>query len=135
MMSSNAERPTSQPTVAVIGASADRNKFGNKSVRAHLAQGYRVFPINLKGGIIEGLPAYQRIGQIPVQPVDRVSIYLHPADAAALMPEIAAVGCRELYLNPGSDGPEAIAAAEAAGLTPIISCSIVDIGESPSSYR
>ena len=40
----------SQPTVAIIGASTDRSKFGNKSVRAHLQQGYEVFPVNPKGG-------------------------------------------------------------------------------------
>ena len=45
----------SKPTVAVVGASADRRKFGNKSVRAHLAQGYDVYPVNPKAGEVEGL--------------------------------------------------------------------------------
>ena len=123
-----------KPTVAVIGASTDRHKYGNKSVRAHLRAGYEVYPINLRASEVEGLPAYASIRDIPTQPVDRVTMYLHPQDAAAVMADIAAVGCKELFLNPGSDGPEAIEAAEAAGLEPIRACSIVDVGESPASF-
>ena len=43
-----------KPTVAILGASADRSKFGNKSVRAHAQAGYDVYPVNPKGGTIEG---------------------------------------------------------------------------------
>ncbi|MCA8989166.1 MAG: CoA-binding protein, partial [Planctomycetaceae bacterium] len=45
---------TAKPRVAVLGASQDRSKYGNKSVRAHLAQGYDVYPINPKSESIEG---------------------------------------------------------------------------------
>jgi predicted CoA-binding protein len=123
----------SQPTVAIIGASSDRSKFGNKSVRAHAAQGYRVFPVNPKGGAIEGLPAYARLADIPVARLDRVSMYVPPAVGMQLLDEIAAKGCDELWLNPGSDSDELAEAARARGLNPIIACSIVDVGVSPHS--
>jgi uncharacterized protein len=119
------------PTVAIIGASADRSKFGNKSVRAHLAQGYQVFPINPKGGEIEGLPAYARLADVPVDRLDRVSMYVPPAVGMKLLDEIAAKGCDELWLNPGSDSDELAEAATARGLNPIVACSIVDVGVSP----
>ena len=51
------------PTVAILGASADRSKFGNKAVRAFLARGYTVYPVNPKGGEIEGLAAYHFAGR------------------------------------------------------------------------
>jgi uncharacterized protein len=121
------------PTVAIIGASADRNKFGNKSVRAHLAQGYEVFPINPKGGEIEGLRAYERLADVPVAPLDRISMYVPPAVGMTLLEEIAAKGCDELWLNPGSDSAELAEAARARGLNPIVACSIVDVGVSPQS--
>jgi predicted CoA-binding protein len=120
-----------QPTVAIIGASADRSKFGNKSVRAHLAQGYQVFPVNPKGGEIEGLPVYSRLADIPVPRLDRVSMYVPPAVGMTLLDDIAAKGCDELWLNPGSDSDELADAARARGLNPIIACSIVDVGVSP----
>jgi predicted CoA-binding protein len=95
-----------QPTVAVVGASADRSKFGNKSVRAHAAQGYQVFPINPKGGEIEGLKAYERLADVPVARLDRISMYVPPAVGMQLLDEIAAKGCDELWLTPGSDSDE-----------------------------
>jgi predicted CoA-binding protein len=119
------------PTVAIVGASADRNKFGNKSVRAHLSQGYDVFPVNPKGGEIEGLKAYERLADVPVARLDRISMYVPPAVGMTLLDEIAAKGCDELWLNPGSDSDELADAARARGLNPIIACSIVDVGVSP----
>ncbi len=119
------------PTVAILGASADRAKFGNKSVRAHQRKGYDVYPVNPKGGTIEGLTAYTSISQVPVK-LDRISVYLPPTAGLAALSEIAAKGCGELWLNPGADSPELIAAAEKLGLNVVVACSIVDVGESPS---
>jgi hypothetical protein len=49
----------SQKTIAIIGASTDRNKFGNKAVRAFRQQGYQVFPVNPKEETVEGLRGVQ----------------------------------------------------------------------------
>ncbi|MFO0870920.1 MAG: CoA-binding protein [Pirellulales bacterium] len=119
------------PTVAILGASADRSKYGNKSVRAHRSQGFDVYPVNPKGGEIEGLTVYRSLAEIPVERLDRVSVYLPPAVALAMLPEIAAKGCDELWLNPGSDSAEVVAEAQRLGLEPIVACSIVDVGVHP----
>jgi len=121
----------SQPTVAILGASADRSKFGNKSVRAHLQQGYTVYPVNPKGGTIEGLPVFRSLSDVPNGRLDRISCYLPPSVGLDLMEEIAARGCGELFLNPGSESPELVAKAEDLGLKPILACSIVDVGLHP----
>ena len=122
------------PTVAIVGASSDRSKFGNKSVRAHLAQGYDVYPVNPKAGEIEGLTAYANIADVPVESLDRVSVYLPPAVLLSVLESIAAKGCDELFLNPGSESGEVIAQAEALGLNAIVACSIVDVGHSPAEF-
>lgn len=119
-----------KPTVAILGASADRSKFGNKSVRAHLRRGYDVYPVNPKGGEIEGLKVYKSLAEIPV-PLNRISLYLPPAVGLTMLDQIQAKGCDELWLNPGSDSPEMIAQAQSLGLDPIVACSIVAIGEVP----
>ncbi|MEM9187006.1 MAG: CoA-binding protein [Planctomycetota bacterium] len=122
------------PTVAILGASVNRGKFGNKAVRAHLAQGFDVYPVNPKGGEIEGLTVYGSLAEVPEPRLDRVSVYLPPEIGAAAMEQIAAKGCDELFLNPGADAPEVIARAHELGLKPIVACSIVDLGASPGAF-
>lgn len=113
-------------TVAVVGASADRSKFGNQSVRAHLACGDTVYPINPRGGQIEGLEVHASVAEVPAGRLDRVTMYVPPAIGLAMLDEIAARGCEELWLNPGADSPEIVAKAERLGLNPIVACSLVD---------
>lgn len=122
------------PTVAVLGASRDRGKYGNKSVRAHLRAGWQVFPINPRADQIEGLPAYRSLRDLPVETLDRVSVYLPPAIGITLLDEIAARHPREVWLNPGSESDELLTASEKLGLPVICACSIVDVGSSPAMF-
>ena len=117
-------------TVAIIGASADRSKFGNKAVRAFVRQGYTVYPVNPKEAEIEGLPAFKSIAEVPVRP-NLISVYLPPPVLLKVLPAIAAKGCDEFWLNPGTESDEVLAEAERLGLNIIQACSIVGIGMSP----
>ena len=121
----------SKPTVAILGASKNRAKYGNKSVRAHSQQGYDVYPVNPNADEIEGLSAFASLADVPVQHLDRISVYLPPPVGIALIDEIAAKGCDELWLNPGSESDELIARARELGLNVVVACSIVDVGVSP----
>lgn len=117
--------------VMVIGASTNREKYGNKAVRAFLQQGATVFPVNPRADEIEGLTCYRSIADVP-GPVDRATVYLPPALGVAAMHELALRGdVAEVWLNPGADSPAVIAAAKSAGLTVIQACSIVAIGVNP----
>jgi hypothetical protein len=124
----------SKPTVAILGASRNRRKYGNKSVRAHVQQGYEVFPVNPHAVEIEGLKAYRDLASVPVKQLDRISVYLPPEVALGLLEEIQNRGAKEVWFNPGSDSPEVVARAEELGLDIIRACSIVDIGVSPSEF-
>ena len=117
-------------TIAIIGASADRSKFGNIAVRAFLKQGYTVFPINPKESQIEGLPVFKSIADLPVRP-NLISVYLPPPVLLKVLPAIAARGCDEFWLNPGTESDEVLAEAERLGLNVIRACSIVGVGLSP----
>jgi predicted CoA-binding protein len=117
-------------SVAIIGASNDRSKFGNKAVRAFLQQGYEVFPVNPKEATIEGLPAFQGSADVPVRPA-MTSVYLPPAVLLKVLPAIAARGCDELWLNPGTESDAVLAEADRLGLKVIQACSILGVGISP----
>ncbi len=123
-----------RPSVAILGASADRAKFGNKSVRAHAHAGYDVYPVNPKGGQIEGLSVYRSLADVPVDHLTRVSVYLPPAIGLAALEEIATKGCDEVWFNPGSESAPILEQARRLGLHAIAACSIVDLGLSPAQF-
>jgi hypothetical protein len=120
------------PTIAIIGASTDRSKFGNKAVRAYLRRGYVVFPIHPTAEQVEGQRAYRSILDVPAEQLDRVSLYVPSAVGEKLLAQVAQKHPRELWVNPGAESPELIARAGELGLRAILGCSIVDVGMSPS---
>ena len=120
-------------TVAIVGASADRSKYGNKSVRAHLKQGWEVYPVNPRGGEIEGLKVYTSLAEIPVK-LDRVTLYLPPAIGLKTLPAIVAANPGELFVNPGAESDELVAEAQRLDLDPILACSIMDLGTMPAEF-
>ncbi|HVU49087.1 MAG TPA: CoA-binding protein [Polyangia bacterium] len=121
---------TGPRTVAVIGASNVKEKFGNKAVRAYLRQGWTVYPVNPREREVEGLKSYASITDIP-GPVSRATLYLPPALGVGVLDAIKAKGVDELYVNPGAESDELMTKAEALGLNAIWACSIVEIGERP----
>jgi len=118
------------PSVAIIGASNVREKFGNRAVRAYLRQGWTVYPVNPNESEIEGLPVFRSVTDIPGS-VDRVSLYLPPEVGIKVLNDIHDKGVRELYVNPGAESDQLVAEAERLGLEPILACSIIEIGERP----
>jgi predicted CoA-binding protein len=116
--------------VAVIGASSDRQKFGNRAVRAYRDQGYTVVPINPHESEIEGLKTYGSILDVP-GPVDMASFYVPPEVGEQVIADVARKGVAEVWLNPGAESDALIARARTLSIKPIVACSIVAIGRNP----
>ena len=114
-----------KPTLAIIGASADRTKYSNKSLLAHHQAGYEIYPINPKEETIEGLQCYKSILDVPVA-LDRISLYVPPPVGVNGLDDIARKGCRELWVNPGAESPELLEKASRLGLNAIYACSYLD---------
>ena len=114
---------------AVVGASTDRDKYGNKVLRCYRQHGKEVYPINPKQPEVEGLRAYPSLATLPVKPRG-ISIITPPAVTERLVREAAALGIRHLWMQPGAESPEAIQAAESLGLEVIAGgpCLLVVLG-------
>jgi predicted CoA-binding protein len=116
--------------VAVVGASSNRRKFGNRALRAFRQQGYTVVPINPHETEVEGLKAYASVLDVPGA-IDMASLYVPPDVGEQVIGEIAQKGIAEVWLNPGAESDALIARARALQIQPIVACSIVAIGENP----
>ncbi len=120
-------------TVAIIGASTDRRKFGNKALRAFRQAGYIVVPITPRHAEVEGERTYAAVTDYPGA-IDMATVYVPPAIGALVLDGLAAKGVTEVWFNPGAGSPGLIARACALGLRPIEACSIIGIGMNPAQF-
>jgi hypothetical protein len=123
----------STKSIAVVGASPDRRKFGNKCVRAFASAGWTVYPVHPTETVVEGLPAFRSVADIPAA-VDVVSVYLNPKVGLTVLPTFAGKGGTEVWFNPGAESAELLAKAEELGLHAIAACSIVGYGMNPHIF-
>lgn len=117
--------------IMIIGASTNREKFGNKAVRAYIANGDEVFPVNPRATHIEGLTCHPTIACVP-GPIDRAALYLPPPLALEAVRELGLrTDVKEVFFNPGTESQAAMSLAQSLNLNPVFGCAIVDIGANP----
>jgi predicted CoA-binding protein len=120
-------------TVAVVGASSSRAKFGNKALRAFLAQGYRVLPINPNEREVEGLKTYASVLDVEGA-IDMATVYVQPDVTLRLLDEFEQKGIPEIWVNPGAEDDAVMAEARRRRLNVFFACSIIAIGRNPSEF-
>lgn len=114
---------------AVVGASADRAKYGNKVLRCYAQHGRAVVGVHPKLTEVEGRPCHPRLQGLP-GPVPAVSVVAPPAAAPAIVADAIAAGVRHLWFQPGAEDDAAIETARAAGIAVIAHgpCLLVALG-------
>ena len=117
-------------TVAVVGASNHRQKFGNKAVRAYQSAGYKVIPINPNERVVEGIPTYASVVDVP-ETIDMVTVYVPPDIGIGLLDGFERKQIKEIWINPGAESDELMAEARRRMLNVIEACSIIGIGHNP----
>ncbi len=120
-------------SIIIVGASNKRDRFANKAVRAYRDLGWIVYPVHPIAKMVEGLPCYPTVADVPAQ-AHWMSLYVPPKSGLAVVEQAPAKGVRNIYLNPGADSPELVEKIESLGMNPIEACSIVAVGRSPSQY-
>ena len=105
-------------TIAVVGASATAGKPGHDIPKYLQAQGYRIVPVNPRGGEILGTHAFASLAEVDT-PIDVVDVFRPPEEAEAIAREAVAVGAKVLWFQQGTDTDDAVDLATKAGLTVI----------------
>ena len=100
---------------AVVGASNDRSKYGNRVLRCYMDHGLTAYPINPSQTEIEGLEAYARLTDLP-EPLRHVSIITPPSVTESVVEDAAEIGAEIVWMQPGAESDAAIARARELGM-------------------
>jgi predicted CoA-binding protein len=103
-------------SIAVVGASANEEKDANSIPRYLQSQGYRIIPVNPRGGEILGEPVYRSLGEVAV-PFDVVDVFRPSEEAEEVARQAVATSTKVLWFQPGTDSKRAVKLARDAGLT------------------
>ena len=99
---------------AVVGASQDREKYGNKVLRAYLQHNLAVVPIHPTATEIEAQPAVPNLASLP-DSVDGVSIVTPPPVTEKVVQQAVALGIKNIWMQPGAESPRAVELARESG--------------------
>ena len=114
---------------AVVGASSNRSKYGNKVLRCYAQHGLPVIGVNPRAQEIEGLPCYVSLLEVPGLP-RAVSVVAPPALAGSIVADALQQGVTHLWFQPGAEDDAAIAKARSGGIEVIAfgPCLLVVLG-------
>jgi hypothetical protein len=110
--------------VAVLGASPKPERYSNKAVALLVEHGHTVYPVNPRGGLINGLKCYKSLKEIP-EPLDTITLYLSPEVSSARAAEIIAAKPKRVIMNPGAENAELAAKCRENGIAVVQNCTLV----------
>ena len=96
-----------QKTYAVIGASSNEEKYGNVIFKYLVKKGYKVYPVNRRLDILDGVKVYPTLSAIP-EKVDVVDVVVPPKITEEVVRECKALGITRVWMQPGAESDEAV---------------------------
>lgn len=113
----------------VVGASADRSKYGNRVLRCYLMNGRVAVPVNPKEEMIEGIPCVASVAELPPE-VESISVITPPSVTEQVVVQAAAKGIKNIWMQPGAESRHAIDFCREKGINVIAdgSCILVVLG-------
>ena len=103
---------------AVVGASDDREKFGNITFRELKKRGKKVYPVNPRAAEVEEDPCYPSLSALP-EGVERVLVVVPPAASENVVKEANATGLTHIWFQPGAESKAALAYCAENGMEAI----------------
>lgn len=114
-------------TWAVVGATENPEKFGNKIYKKLKKFGYEVYAVNPTYDTVDGDICYKDLASIPAK-VDCVDVVVAPERAKLVLEEVINLGIENIWFQPGTFTPEIIDASEVAGVNSVYyNCVLVEL--------
>ncbi len=124
------EKYVDEPVWAVVGASNDKSKYGNRIYLKLKEFGYKVYPVNRREQLIEGDTAYTSLTDLPERPAV-INMVVPPTEAPAVVEQAKAAGAQAIWFQPGAENPAAAQWAQDHKLDVIEACILVQLALMP----
>jgi len=105
----------SNKVYAIVGASADKSKYGNIVMKDLQGAGFEVVPINPKGGVILSEHVYTSL-EFYDGDIDVAVLIVPPAVTEKVVRLCKKIGIKEIWMQPGAESEEAISFCEENGI-------------------
>jgi len=119
-----------EPVWAVVGASNNPRKYGNRIYKILRTAGYTVFAVNKGENVVEGDPAYASLLDLP-RPPTVVNMVIPPHLALDVVQQAKEAGAKAIWFQPGAEDAEAIRWATANGLDVVEDCILMRHVQNP----
>ena len=128
-MNASIQRFLSSPAFGVVGASTDREKYGNKVLRCLVQNGRVAYPVNPKAPEVEGIPTVATVADLPPE-VQSISVMTPPKVTEQVVQTAITKGIKHVWMQPGAESAAAVKACLENGLTVIAdgTCLLVVLG-------
>jgi predicted CoA-binding protein len=128
-MDERIEKFLASPAFGVVGASTDREKYGNRVLRCYLQKGRRAIPVNPRAAQVEGIAAVPSVAELP-DDVKSISVITPPSVTEQVVEAAARRGIENVWMQPGAESPVAVEACRRHGINVIAdgTCILVVLG-------
>ena len=92
-------------SIALVGASNNPKKYGNKILLDLLDKGHIVFPINKNENQIEGLKSYKNVSDLPSLP-SIINFVVPPNEGIEVTKDLVKKGYDNFWYQPGAESIE-----------------------------
>ncbi|MGA7269636.1 MAG: CoA-binding protein [Acidimicrobiia bacterium] len=101
-------------TIAVVGATDNREKYGSVIYRDLKRKGYRVLAVNPGRDTVDGDPAYATVADLPVEP-DIIDLVVPSSEGVKVVRQALDIGYDRIWVQPGAESPELLTILQEEG--------------------
>lgn len=112
------------PVVAVIGATDNPRKYGNRIYLDLKGKGFRVYPVNPSRDTVDGDPAFARLSDIPEKP-DIVNFVVPPSATLRVLEQAKELGFTTVWIQPGAENEAVMGYLEEHGFDYVVNACIM----------